>query len=116
MESFKDCIRESNLLEVAVLGERFTWEKNRVKERLDWVFCNHRWEERHIHVKAFHQLKYKSDHRVVVVFFFLLIEAIALNISSTKLRGCLKTNYTNYSQRLGKTKTGRKVSRCLLIK
>ena len=55
MSSFQNCITSCNLLEMSVVGDRFTWEKEGVKERLDWVFCNYEWEISHPFTKAYHQ-------------------------------------------------------------
>lgn len=67
MQQFLDCIRNASLLDIPLVGERFTYEKQGVKERLDWVFGNVQWELNHPNTKAFHDLHYKSDHRLVVM-------------------------------------------------
>ena len=68
-QQFRNCINNCNLLEVPIVGDKFTWVKDNseVKERLDWVFCNLTWDLTHPSFKAFHHLRYKSDHRIVVV-------------------------------------------------
>ncbi|XP_028783726.1 uncharacterized protein LOC114739817 [Neltuma alba] len=67
MKNFADCIREAELFALPIEGEKFTWEKKGVKERLDWTFGNLKWETEHPQSKASHNLKYKSDHRIIVV-------------------------------------------------
>ncbi|XP_028799892.1 uncharacterized protein LOC114755187 [Neltuma alba] len=67
MKQFSDCISEAGLIEIPVVGERFTWEKQAVKERLDWAFCNFDWELSHPNHKSHHKLRYNSDHRLIVV-------------------------------------------------
>ncbi|XP_028752651.1 uncharacterized protein LOC114712302 [Neltuma alba] len=67
MISFRSCIDDCNLLEIPVVGDRFTWERNDVKERLDWAFRNFNWEINHPHMKAHHKLRFKSNHRMIVV-------------------------------------------------
>lgn len=67
MEPFRNCVYACNLLELPVVGDRFTWEREGLKERLDWALCNFEWEVANPMAKAFHQLRFKSDHRVIVV-------------------------------------------------
>lgn len=49
------------------MRENFTWEKKGVKERLDWGFGNLAWELNNPTSKLLHKLKYKSDHRLILV-------------------------------------------------
>ncbi|XP_028771173.1 uncharacterized protein LOC114728426 [Neltuma alba] len=67
MVPFRSCIDDCGLLEVPVVGDRFTWERNEIKERLDWVFRNFDWEVSHPHMKVHYNLCFKCDHRVIVV-------------------------------------------------
>ncbi|KAK4259223.1 hypothetical protein QN277_005575 [Acacia crassicarpa] len=67
MNHFKDCIDDTNLIEAKIHGERFSWEKQGLKERLNWVFSNLRWINSFPNFIVHHGLKFKSDHRVVVV-------------------------------------------------
>lgn len=61
MESFRNCVNDCNLLEIPVVGDRFTWEREGIKERLDWALCNFDWEIANRSTKAFHQLRLKYD-------------------------------------------------------
>ncbi|XP_028761232.1 uncharacterized protein LOC114719845 [Neltuma alba] len=67
MDPFRRCVSHCDLLEIPVIGDRFTWEKEGVRERLDWAFCNFDWEISHPNHKAHHQLRFKSYHRVLVI-------------------------------------------------
>ncbi|XP_028754579.1 uncharacterized protein LOC114714054 [Neltuma alba] len=67
MKQFKDCIDDTGLMEVSFQGDRFTWERTGLKERLDWVFCNFAWFAQFPNAKVSHELKFKSDHRVVIL-------------------------------------------------
>ncbi|XP_028752981.1 uncharacterized protein LOC114712596 [Neltuma alba] len=67
MKQFSDCILETGLIEIPIVGERFTWEKQAVKERLDWAFSNISWELSHPNHKSHYKLRYNSDHRLIVV-------------------------------------------------
>ncbi|KAI9112505.1 hypothetical protein K1719_016428 [Acacia pycnantha] len=69
MKDFDDCILDSGLLEITDPLDKFTWEREYVKEKLDWVFGNLAWETSFPNTKVFHDLKYKSDHKVVVLSF-----------------------------------------------
>lgn len=40
MRQFEDCVHGSNLIDVEYVGEHFTWEKDLLKERIDWAFTN----------------------------------------------------------------------------
>lgn len=48
-----------------LVGERYTWENGRVKERLDWALCNLEWSLKFPQTKNFHLLKHGSDHRAI---------------------------------------------------
>ncbi|KAK4271486.1 hypothetical protein QN277_020176 [Acacia crassicarpa] len=67
MKHFKDCVDDSELIEAKIQGEKFTWERKGLKERLDWVFSNINWINCFSNFIVRHELKFKSDHRVVVV-------------------------------------------------
>ncbi|KAK4260483.1 hypothetical protein QN277_003587 [Acacia crassicarpa] len=67
MQQFRDCIDDTSLLEPMVHGDKFTWEKEGLKERLDWVFNNLNWLNYHPNFTVRHELKFKSDNRIVVV-------------------------------------------------
>ncbi|XP_028755095.1 uncharacterized protein LOC114714521 [Neltuma alba] len=67
LQHFASCISESQLVELPVVGEKFTWEKQGVKERLDWAFSNVEWALKFPQSKAAHGMKFKSDHRIVLV-------------------------------------------------
>lgn len=67
MRQFSDCVYESQLLEIPYIGDRCTWENHGIRERLDWGFCNLLWEMQHPEYKLIHKLKYKSDHRLIIL-------------------------------------------------
>ncbi|KAK4257184.1 hypothetical protein QN277_006806 [Acacia crassicarpa] len=67
IRQFKDCIDDTSLIEARVQGEKFTWEWNGLKERLDWVFTNLTWLNQFPSFTVRHELKFNSDHRIVVV-------------------------------------------------
>lgn len=65
MKNFNSCIERARaqLLEVEAVGERFTWEKGEVKERLDWAFCNIQWRLAFPCGRVNHLYRFGSDHR-----------------------------------------------------
>lgn len=62
MGALKDCIIDANLFDLDCVGDRFTREKEGVKERLDWAFCNQSWAAKFPRIQAWNFLKYGSDH------------------------------------------------------
>ncbi|KAK4279973.1 hypothetical protein QN277_011661 [Acacia crassicarpa] len=64
---FRECIDDTGLIEAGILGEKFTWERRGLKERLDWTFSNFEWIRSFPAFTVLHGLKFKSDHRVVMV-------------------------------------------------
>ncbi|XP_028754831.1 uncharacterized protein LOC114714269 [Neltuma alba] len=67
MRNFADCVSDTGLMEIPIVGERFTWEKKGVNERLDWASGNLEWELNFSQSKVTHGLKFKSDHRILVI-------------------------------------------------
>ena len=65
--SFRDCLDDAGLVETPVRGEWYTWEREGLKERIDWVFHNNLWESAHPNMVSYHNIKFKSDHKLVVV-------------------------------------------------
>ncbi|XP_054817775.1 uncharacterized protein LOC129317480 [Prosopis cineraria] len=65
MKQFRDYINSSNLLELNFTGDKFTWGKGNVKERLDWAFCNIEWHIKFNQANSYHLLKYDSDHQPI---------------------------------------------------
>lgn len=57
MDQFQTCLNNCGLSQIPVVGDRYTWEKEGVQERLDWGFCNFGWEIAHPNLKLFHQLR-----------------------------------------------------------
>lgn len=55
------------LLETHRKGDRYTWERQGLKERLDWSFHNVKWESQSPNTFVSHELRSKSDHRLQVV-------------------------------------------------
>lgn len=67
MRHFRDCLADCDLHQMQFQGDRFTWERKEVKERLEWVFCNVDWKLQFENYRVVHGLRFKSDHRIVIV-------------------------------------------------
>lgn len=67
MYEFHSCIQELGLIPLQYVGDRLTWFKGDIKERLDWAFCNIQWMDQLKGTKVSHLLRYGSDHRPIRV-------------------------------------------------
>ncbi|XP_028804374.1 uncharacterized protein LOC114759378 [Neltuma alba] len=63
MRQFADCIQQSGLIVIDTVGDRFTWERNNIKEKIDWAFGNEEWNWLWPTAKVHHLSRYGSDHR-----------------------------------------------------
>ncbi|XP_028760821.1 uncharacterized protein LOC114719473 [Neltuma alba] len=59
MDAFNNCLEETGLVELRDPHDHFTWEREFIKEKLDWVFCNFQWENMFPHTAVKHDLAYK---------------------------------------------------------
>jgi hypothetical protein len=64
VEDFKNCLRNANLVVLNSVGVGLRGKK---KVRLDWALCNQEWLSTFTHSKAFHLLRFGSDHRPLLV-------------------------------------------------
>lgn len=60
MNLFWNCIQQCSLLDMEYVGDRFTWEKNMLKERIDWVFSNTDWNDAFPFAKVHHLSNFNS--------------------------------------------------------
>uniref|UniRef100_A0A803P614 Reverse transcriptase domain-containing protein n=1 Tax=Cannabis sativa TaxID=3483 RepID=A0A803P614_CANSA len=70
MQDFRACLDHCHLNDTPYEGDSFTWIKNRtaattLKERLDWCFINHLWNNVFEVPKVVHLDYYHSDHRAI---------------------------------------------------
>ncbi|XP_028797471.1 uncharacterized protein LOC114752964 [Neltuma alba] len=70
MSDFNECITDSGLLELEDTGNKFTWERGEIQEKLDWVFGNIAWDIKFPTSRIYYDLKYKSDHKVIVLSLY----------------------------------------------
>lgn len=55
--------------EIRCSGEHFTWDRNLVKEKIDWIFANQAWVDQYQTATGFHLTKFGSDHRPLLLQF-----------------------------------------------
>lgn len=67
MKDFNDCVQELGLVRLEHVGDRFTWFKGDMKERLDWALCKTEWMSQHQEAKVWHLMRFGSDHRPIRV-------------------------------------------------
>lgn len=67
MHQFGECVSTANWFEFNCAGDRFTWERGLLREKIDWVFANEEWINDFRTAKAFHLPKFGSDHRPILV-------------------------------------------------
>uniref|UniRef100_A0A803P9C5 Reverse transcriptase n=1 Tax=Cannabis sativa TaxID=3483 RepID=A0A803P9C5_CANSA len=70
MQAFRSTMDQCFLNALHVLGDDFTWAKNRkrgtgLKERIDWCLINNVWKDSLVHPILTHLDYYGSDHRVL---------------------------------------------------
>jgi hypothetical protein len=67
MQEFRDCLMDCDLHDMGYLGDKFTWSRAEVKERLDRAVCNTEWCTLFPMAATSNEQHHRSDHRPVVV-------------------------------------------------
>lgn len=67
MSSFSTCLNQCELMDMGCKGPQFTWEKGKLKERIDRACFNLQWQLCFPESFVVNGLCFKSDHRPVVV-------------------------------------------------
>ncbi|KAI9126350.1 hypothetical protein K1719_002771 [Acacia pycnantha] len=67
MRQLGECISQSHFTETDVVGEKYTWEHDLLKERIDWDFTNIESNCFHPLTKVYHLNKFGSDHRPIML-------------------------------------------------
>lgn len=67
MQSFRDVIAECNLSDHGFIGDKFTWHRALIRERLDRALVNEGWNEMFPGAVLEHLDYYKSDHRPIIM-------------------------------------------------
>ena len=73
MEKFKGALEDSELMDLGIYGDVFTWRnhnhyaKNYIKERLDRAVATQAWRDQFPRVKVVNGDPRHSDHRLVII-------------------------------------------------
>ncbi|XP_028784594.1 uncharacterized protein LOC114740590 [Neltuma alba] len=67
MKQFSECVHKTNLMEIDSVGDRFTWERNFIREKIDWAFSNMEWNHLFPFTRVNHLSKFGYDHWLLMV-------------------------------------------------
>src|SRR4051812_14372842 len=67
MHGFCDALQDCNLEDLGFIGERFTWSRGRMRERLNRVVANPEWCAKFPMDALIHEDFSKSDHRPILL-------------------------------------------------
>lgn len=67
MQAFRTAVEECNLSDFGYVGEKYTWHRGRIRERLDRALSNEAWNNK-FQNDVLRNLEYnKSDHRPILM-------------------------------------------------
>ena len=67
MQNFRDALDDCNLEDFPYIGDRFTWRRGRIRERLDRSVCNREWNDLFPLAGSVNAEMTKSDHRPILL-------------------------------------------------
>jgi hypothetical protein len=67
MQQFRDALIDCNLEDMDFTGDKYTWRRGGIRERLDRVVSNQRWRDKFPRSMVVHEEFWKSDHRPITV-------------------------------------------------
>jgi hypothetical protein len=67
MQAFRDALTDCDLEDLGFQGEKFTWKRGRIRERLDRAVSDGAWNTMHPGAVVLHLDYTKSDHRPILV-------------------------------------------------
>lgn len=67
MSSFKDALDDCNLSDLGYYGDKFTWHRGLIRERLDRAISNEGWNNMFPQARVEHLEFHKSDHRPILL-------------------------------------------------
>jgi hypothetical protein len=67
MQEFRNCLSDCELHDMGYSGDKFTWRRADVRERLDRAVCNSEWKGLFPLASVSNEPHYRSDHRPVMV-------------------------------------------------
>lgn len=65
IQAFSDCLHDCGLKDVEYTGDKYTWRRGEIRERLDRAVCNEAWMEKFPLAMLFHEQHVHSDHRPI---------------------------------------------------
>jgi hypothetical protein len=69
MQAFRDAIDDCNLMDMGYIGDKFTWQRGNIRERLDRALANEAWSDKFPDACLHHLDYYRSDHRPILMCF-----------------------------------------------
>jgi hypothetical protein len=81
MQDFRDALEDCKLEDMSCVGDRFTWRRGKIRERLDRSICNREWNDLFPSSASINAGMAKSDHRPVLVdtCYYDGVEAPSMN-------------------------------------
>jgi endonuclease/exonuclease/phosphatase family metal-dependent hydrolase len=67
MQAFRDAIEDCNLVDMRYIGDKFTWQRGDIRERLDRGLANEAWNMKFPDASLHHLDYYRSDHRPILM-------------------------------------------------
>jgi endonuclease/exonuclease/phosphatase family metal-dependent hydrolase len=67
MQAFRDAIEDCNLVDMRYIGDKFTWQRGDIRERLDRGLANKAWNMKFPDASLHHLDYYRSDHRPILM-------------------------------------------------
>jgi hypothetical protein len=67
MQAFQDALTDCDLEDIRFMGEKFTWKRGRIRERLDRTVANGAWSVMHPGAKLQYLGYIRSDHRPILL-------------------------------------------------
>jgi hypothetical protein len=67
MQAFQDCLSQCSLEDLGYTGDKFTWRRGRLRERLDRAVANGQWNVMFPNAVVINEGATKSDHRPITV-------------------------------------------------
>jgi hypothetical protein len=67
MQAFRDCLSDCGLDDLGFIGDKFTWKRGQIRERLDRAVGNAGWSNLFPHTRVHILTATGSDHRPIMV-------------------------------------------------
>jgi hypothetical protein len=67
MQAFRDALDDCNLSDVGYVGDKFTWHRGDIRERLDRGLANDAWLVKFPNSSLHHLNYFRSDHRPILM-------------------------------------------------